>query len=68
MVITVKESKKKSLKKKITVLATHLQTHMYKRLIFTFFFNPPPIRSASISQRFQKSTTYNEFRVSPLVM
>lgn len=33
MVITVKESKKSQ----ITLSATHLRTHKYKRLLFTFF-------------------------------
>lgn len=61
MVITVKESKKSQ----ITLSATHLRTHKYKCLLFTFFF----LFSVHLYHNiFQKSTTYNRFRVSPLVM
>lgn len=55
MVITVKESKKSQ----FTLSATHLRTHMYKRLIFTFFFFF--LFSVHLYHNiFQKSTTYNK--------
>lgn len=61
MLVTVKESKKSE----ITLSATHLRTHRYKCLLYTFFF----LFSVHLYHNiFQKSTTYNKFRVSPLVM
>lgn len=61
MLVTVKESKKSE----ITLSATHLRTHRYKCLLCTFFF----LFSVHLYHNiFQKSTTYNKFRVSPLVM
>lgn len=63
MLVTVKESKKSE----ITLSATHLRTHRYKCLLFTFFFFF--LFSVHLYHNiFQKSTTYNKFRVSPLVM